>query len=132
VIEDPEYGWTSLKARLSADLERAGAVLPQQLKVVLRGLSTLPGQALTIASYERAGEAAGLEARFIEDQIAKVARLHGLTEERLRATLLTLVDPETGQKTIERRNDELFGSIDPTSSERAGSALDQLAQEEVI
>jgi len=132
VIGDPEYGWTTLLTRLAADIERAGTILPQQLKIVLAGLGTLPGRVLSVAAYERAGGAAGLEARFIEDRIAKVARLHGVTEEGVRAALLGLVDPDTGQKTIERRSDDLLVCIDPTVPEKARPALDQLAQEEVI
>jgi hypothetical protein len=132
VIGDPEYGWTMLLARLSADLERAGTILPQQIKIVLAGLGTLPGRVLTIASYELAGGASGLEARFIEDRVAKVARLYGVTEERVRTALLTLVDPESGQKTVERRNDELLSCIDPAALEKAQRALNLLSQEEVI
>ena len=66
VIADPEYGWSALRVRLSADLERAGTILPQQLKIVLAGLGTLPGRILTVAAYERIGTTAGLEARFVE------------------------------------------------------------------
>ena len=132
VIGDPDYGWTSLQTRLSADLERAGTILPQQLKIVLAGLGTLPGRGLTVAAYERADGTAGLEARFIEDRIAKAARLHGVTEERVRAALLTLVDPITGQKTVEHPTGELLSGIDPTTPEKAQQVLDVLAQEEVI
>jgi hypothetical protein len=132
VISDAEFGWTSLLPRLSADLERAGTILPQQLKIVLGGLGALPGRVLTVATYERVGGAAGLEARFIEERIAKAARLHGATEERVRAALLTLVDPITGQKTIERRTRELLSCIDPTAPEKAQAALDQLELEEVV
>jgi hypothetical protein len=70
VIGDPEDGCRSLLVRLSADLERAGTILPQQLKIVLSGLDTLPGRILTVAAYERIGATAGLEARLIEDRIA--------------------------------------------------------------
>jgi hypothetical protein len=35
VIEKPEAGWDRLRLRLAQDLERGGAVLPQQLKVTL-------------------------------------------------------------------------------------------------
>src|SRR5512133_2305124 len=70
VIGDPEDGCRSLLVRLSADLERAGTILPQQLKIVLSGLGTLPGRILTVAAYERIGATAGLEARLIEDRIA--------------------------------------------------------------
>ena len=70
---------------------------------MLAGLGTLPGRVLTVAAYERADGSAGLEARFIEDRIDKAARLHGATGERVRAALLAMVDPITGQKTVERR-----------------------------
>jgi hypothetical protein len=132
VIGDPDYGWTSLQTRLSADLERAGTILPQQLKIVLAGLGTLPGRILTVAAYERADGAAGLEARFIEDRVAKAARFHGVTEEHVRAALLTMVDPITGQKTVERSTGELLSTIDPVAPEKARPVLDLLAQEEVI
>ena len=132
VIEDREYGWTSLLARLSGDLERAGTILPQQLKIVLAGLGTLPGRVLTVAAYERAGGTAGLEARFIEDRIAKAARLHGVTEDRVRTALLTLVDPVNGQKTVERASGALRSCIDPATPDKAQPVLDLLANEEVI
>jgi hypothetical protein len=132
VITDPEYGWTTLLTRLAADIERAGTILPQQLKIVLAGLGTLPGRVLTVAAYERVGGAGGLEARFIEDRIAKAARLHGVTEEAVRAALLGLVDAETGQQTIERRNEDLLLSIDREAPEKARLALNQLAQEEIV
>jgi hypothetical protein len=74
VIGDPEDGCRSLLVRLSADLERAGTILPQQLKIVLSGLGTLPGRILTVAAYERIGATAGLEARLIEDRIAQRPR----------------------------------------------------------
>ena len=41
VIADPEGGWTTLRDRMVDELEARGQVLPQQLKVVIRGLSTL-------------------------------------------------------------------------------------------
>ena len=96
VVADPEFGWMRLRTRLAADLERAGTILPQQLKVVLAGLGTLPNRVLTVMAYERAGGVAGLEARFIEDRISRVAHHHGMTEECLRTALLTLVDQRAG------------------------------------
>ena len=43
---------------------------------------------------------------------AKAARLHGVSEERVRAALLTLVDPITGQKTREMRRKKNFCVIE--------------------
>jgi hypothetical protein len=62
VVRDPDSGWETLIARLSADLERAGTVLPQQLKIVLGGLGTLPHRIMTVDAYKRAGGTSGLEA----------------------------------------------------------------------
>jgi hypothetical protein len=132
VIADPDYGWKPLLARVSADLERSGTILPQQLKIVLAGLGTLPGRILTVTAYERVGATSGLEARFIEDRIAKAARLHAKAEERVRAALLALVDPISGQKTVERPVQELLCCIDPAAPERAQPVLDLLVREEVI
>ena len=50
----------------------------------------------------------------------------------MRAALLTLVDPITGQKTVDRPTEELLSGIDPTAPEKARLVLDLLAQEEVI
>ncbi len=41
VIEAPEQGWERLRTQLADDLERSGAVLPQQLKLTLLGLARL-------------------------------------------------------------------------------------------
>jgi len=132
VIADPEFGWTSLLVRLSGDLERSGTVLPQQLKIVLAGLGTLPGRILTVAAYERIGATAGLEARFIEDRVGKTARLHAVSVDRIRAALLTLVDSITGQKTVERGATQLSSSVDPAAPAKAEAALNQLALDEVL
>src|SRR5262249_1735407 len=56
----------------------------------------------------------------------------GVTEECVRAALLTLVDPITGQKTVEHPTGEMLSAIDPTTPEKARPDLDLLAQEEVI
>jgi hypothetical protein len=132
VIDNPEYGWTALTARLARDLGQEGTFLPQQLKVLLAGLRALPRGELTIAAYERAGAAAGLEARFIEDSIEKVARLHGVTVAGVRAALLSLVNPTTGARTIEGRTDELLSRIDAAEPKRAQDALNALVLDEVV
>jgi len=71
VIAEPEHGWTRLRDRLVADLEARGAVLPQQLKVVLGGLRALRN--LTLVEYGRAGGLGGLEASFVERSISRAA-----------------------------------------------------------
>jgi hypothetical protein len=75
VVTDPERGWFDLVKRLTNDLERGGTVLPQQLRIVLLGLGTLPHRIMTVGAFERAGGVPGLEARFIEDCIDRVSRL---------------------------------------------------------
>jgi hypothetical protein len=90
VIADPGRGWQSLKTRLARDLDRDGLVLPQQLKTVLAGLTSL--RFLTVSQYERAGGAAGVEALYIEGQVRGTARKTGLAESAVRKLLLAMVD----------------------------------------
>ena len=54
---------------------------------------------------------------------AKAARLHGVSEERVRAALLTLVDPITGQKTREMRRKKNFCVIERNGSATPASCL---------
>ena len=59
VIENSDATWPALRRRIAADFEHSGQVLPQQLKLVLQGLRSLPR--LTVGAYERAGGMDGLE-----------------------------------------------------------------------
>jgi hypothetical protein len=52
VVSDPERGWFDLVKRLTSDLERGGAILLQQLRIVLLGLGTLPHRIMTVSAFE--------------------------------------------------------------------------------
>ena len=93
VVENPDATWPALKRRMAVDLERAGQVLPQQLKLVLQGLRSL--SRLTVGTYERAGGIDGLEAASVRDAIASAARGSALsTPVILNRILVPLVDAE--------------------------------------
>ncbi|MGO8503790.1 hypothetical protein AB9F35_20110 [Rhizobium leguminosarum] len=125
VVADPEFGWKQLRDRLESDLEEDGTVLPQQLKVVLAGLGSFPRRELTPGAYERIGGVRGIEAGFIEAQIAKVGRLFSLSANNLRTALLSLVDTETKEKTVEQPQSKLAELIGG-SADRAIEALSEL------
>ena len=88
VIADPEYGWTELYERLVHDLQ--GPILPQQLKIVLSGLRTLPN--LTSKSYLRAGRVGGLEAALVWDAIERAASAADLQSTEVLRLACALVD----------------------------------------
>jgi DNA-binding transcriptional ArsR family regulator len=90
VILNPDSGWTSLQSRLADDLRRRGALLPQQLKIALLGLRSLPR--MTVGAYDRAGGVPGLEATFVSLAIDAAVRMSGLSEPRILDLLLALVD----------------------------------------
>src|SRR5215472_6711461 len=90
VIAEPQGGWTALRDRLVDDLEARGQVLPQQLKVALGGLRTLPR--LTPAAYARAERLSGLEAAFVAGAITRAARAAALRDEHVLPLLLPLID----------------------------------------
>lgn len=134
VIENPEAGWTELRDRLIDDLGRTGAVLPQQLKVALLGLATLPRQILSVGAYERAGRTAGLEANWIAARIKRAEQSGGLTETQTLGMLSALVDPEDPRKTRDLPIDALGREAGVGGG--AGSALEatliQLESDEVV
>ena len=91
VIANPEGGWTAMRDRLADDLKSRGNVLPQQLKVVLGGLRTLPR--LTLAAYARAGRVSGLEVAFVAGALSKAARIAALREDSpILRMVIALVD----------------------------------------
>ncbi len=93
VVENPETTWPALKQRLAKDLEASGAVLPQQLKLVLQGLRSLPR--LTIGAYDRANGVEGLEAASVGDAIASAERISGLNPTQVLYRILQpLVDAD--------------------------------------
>ncbi|MFO1360046.1 hypothetical protein [Plasticicumulans sp.] len=101
VIADPDAGWTRLAERIAQDLTRdRDWLLPQQLSIVLRSLSDLA--CLDVPSYERAGGAEGLEARFIQSELEAAESASGVKLALLRETLFSLVEPISQRKTILR------------------------------
>lgn len=90
VIADPEGGWTALRDRMVDEYRTRGQVLPQQLKVAIKGLATL--RRLTPADYARAGRASGLEARFVTVALQTAAKTSELTDAEVLQLLVPLVD----------------------------------------
>lgn len=133
-IENPDAGWTKLRPRLTDDLGRGGAILPQQLKIALLGLATLPGQILSVAAYERAGSVAGLEAGWITARIKHATAGDGLSEDDILKLLLALVDPGDPRKTHDLSLETLAERCGFAPSQRAAldAALRQLEADEVV
>jgi hypothetical protein len=131
VLRDPERGWTDLIKQLTTDLERGEAVLPQQLRIVLLSLGTLPHRIMTVGAFKRAGGVTGLEARFIQDCIGRVSRLTAVSPEQLRAILLTMVDPRTGLKTIEQAAGQIADAVPSVAEDQLTIALKELERLEV-
>ena len=93
VIENLDATWPALKRRMAADIERTGQVLPQQLKLVLQGLRSLPR--LTVGAYERVGRVDGLEAASVRNALAAASRSSTLSVTViLDQILVPLVDSE--------------------------------------
>jgi hypothetical protein len=131
VVAEPEGGWTALRDRLVDDLEARGQVLPQQLKVALGGLRTLPR--LTPGAYARAGRLAGLEAAFVAGAITHAARTAALRDEDVLPLLLPLIDrtrqpPDKGPPQPQRQLAEKAGVPENT----AGRALERLETDEIV
>ncbi len=88
VVSNPDRGWTDLRERLEKDLRNEGAILMQQVRVLLLGLRGL--NVLTPAAYQRAGELRGLEklviSRALENAVAQAGGGH-VTLETARTVL---------------------------------------------
>jgi hypothetical protein len=130
VIESPERGWSRLRERLADDLERGGAVLPQQLKVALLGLTRLTP--LSALAYDRAGGIEGLEARYIEDALARAAARAGLAAGVVRGAMLRLVDREGVRRGPPLSVEELTHGMTERDAARLPAALEALEETEVL
>ena len=87
--------------------------------------------AATSAVFKHVGGVRGIEARFVEGQIAKVARLFSLSSDNLRAALLSMIDNETSEKTIEQPRSKLIQRIGGTS-QAASNALGEFERSELV
>lgn len=129
IISDPDNGWNRLKVALAHELERDGAFLPQQLRIVLLGLSHL--NTLTTGRLRRVGGTSGLEALFVGEAIAAAARLAQVPESAVRELLVQLVDGIDPGLRTGRRTDAVLAASVPDSEARA-AALGELARREVV
>jgi hypothetical protein len=132
VIANPEGGWAAMRDRLTDDLESRGNLLPQQLKVVLGGLRTLPR--LTLAAYARADRVSGLEVAFVAGALSKAARIAASRDDSAILSMVSaLVDrtrqpPDKGPPlTTEQLAEKATLPVDA-----AGRALAQLERDEVV
>lgn len=134
VIERPDRGWDRLAARLVDDLAADGTILAAQMRLALLSMAEL--DALTISAYDRAGGLEGLEAKYIEGQIANSARAAGLPRVAIRRLLLDLVDQESGEiaKTVSRPFGFIKDSLLPwaVSEGKLQVVLEDLTFKEVI
>jgi len=104
LVDDPEAGWRALMDRLIEDLSEDGWVLPVQMRLVFRGLSSLPAPIL--AEYFKIGGIRGIEASVVEQQIAAAQIQFGLPKSFSLRALLLFVDREH-MKGIPRREEDL-------------------------
>jgi hypothetical protein len=145
LIENPKYGWEHLKGRLADDLERAGGILPIQMRLAFRGLESL--RTLTEREYDEQGGLTGLEAAHIERQIKNTAaNTWGLDrsspgERGVLALLVALVNRKDNDalKTTPRTDAELKDALLAENAACAGPAerllprvLDDLKQKELV
>ncbi|QPF89659.1 nSTAND1 domain-containing NTPase [Bradyrhizobium commune] len=100
VIAEPEAGWNKLQERIVRDVSQQDVVLPQQLNTMLRGIQGL--KSLSVAEYDKAGGASGIEALYVERQIAGAARKSGLESSLILPMLVDLIDPINASKTRSR------------------------------
>jgi hypothetical protein len=128
VIADPEAGWNRLRDRIVHDISQQDVVLPQQLKILLGGIQGL--KRLSVAQYERAGGARGIEALYVEQQITGTSRKVGLEAGQVRAMLVALIDPSNPNKTRSCLKQHLGAvAANATGQTIAGDRLDKTLEE---
>ncbi|MDB5470271.1 MAG: hypothetical protein JWR84_1831 [Caulobacter sp.] len=130
VIENPEAGWVELQRLLETDLQRNGAVLPQQVRVTLLGLRKLGS--LTPRSYRRAGGTTGVEALYVRDAIQNASLASGEEADTIRRLLLMFVErgPDNAAKTVWRAEAQLADVIPDRG--RLTRVLEKLEAEEIV
>lgn len=133
-IRNPGLGWEQLVDRIIVDLDVDGRILPQRLRIMMRGLERLP--ALTPGEYSKAGGALGVDALYVEGAVRDAVIRSGLPSRTVRALLNELVDPANPRKTRRRSIGELeatASALSPgTAPESVGRAIRQLEDSEVI
>jgi len=130
VIIDPEAGWNRLRERIIQDISQQNVILPQQLKTLLGGLPGL--KRLSVGEYERAGGASGVEALYVEQQVAKASRLAGVEPQRVRSLLVSLVDPPDPSKTQSRSRVELEAIEPPFVGNQLTEVIQELERSEIV
>ena len=133
-VRNPGSGWEQLVDRIIADLDVDGRILPQRMRIMMRGLERLP--ALTPREYSKAGEALGVDALYVEGAIRDAVTASGLSHRAMRALLYDLVDPANPRKTRRRSINELQTTalaFSPDAAvESVENAVRQLEDSEVI
>jgi len=134
VIANPESGWTDLKRRLERDLTTtgaaAGAILPQQVRIVFLGLAKLAY--LTPSDYRRTVLKGGIEALYVSHAIHGAASASGYSADEIRNLLKAFVDQEQpgNVKTQELSLAEIKRSFG--DGERLTKALERLRRDEIV
>jgi hypothetical protein len=134
VVSNPENGWVALRDILETHLRARGAVLMQQVRILLLGLRQLP--VLTPRAYRRAGGMSGVETLVVTRALRTAAERLGGGEAGVRAAramLTTLVLPagaDLPPKTSRQSLSEL--SAIAGSPERAQRALEALQADEIV
>jgi len=130
-IDNPESGWQPLRDRLQKDLYAAGGILPIQMRVVLRQLSSL--RSLTVKAYENEGGVLGVAAQYVAEVADSVAKYASTDPTTVRGVLRELVNPADRSKTRDISLDLLANRCANTlDSTKFGRMLEQLKTEGML
>ncbi|MEM5295423.1 ATP-binding protein [Burkholderia sp. JPY481] len=134
VISNPEGGWFDLRDRLERDLNAEGAVLMQQVRIVLLGLRQLP--LLTPRHYRAAGGLHGVETLYVFRALTHASNAAGGGPEGLRiarALLNALILP-AGPDQPPKANRASLEDLDRLAggTGRAQSILASLERDEIV
>jgi energy-coupling factor transporter ATP-binding protein EcfA2 len=131
IISNPERGWSQLKSVLDNELQRNGAVLPQQVRTVALGLRALKW--LTIREYRQNGSATGMEALYVGRAIADCAQrvqVHSRLVRALLGKLVVVADSEADIKTIALTRESLSDVF--AHEDQLNAVLQELVQVEIV
>jgi hypothetical protein len=134
VVSNPENGWFALRDILETDLRARGAVLMQQVRILLLGLRQLP--VLTPRAYRRAGGMSGVETLVVARALRAAAERLGGGEagvQAARAMLTTLVLPAGADLPPKASRQSLLElAAIAGGPERAQRALEALQADEIV